>query len=104
MENPIVNGIFVFILGLAIVFLGMLIIVICVSICGKLLSVKDKKDSVVKQEEKVEVVQEPVVSEVSESNEIPTHIKAAIVAAITAYYFESQQSKCDFIVKKIRRF
>jgi sodium pump decarboxylase gamma subunit len=103
MDNPIINGIFVFVLGLAIVFLGMLIIVICVSLCGKLLSAKDKKETQVKQEE-VQVVQEEVVNEVSESNEIPTHIKAAIVAAITAYYFESQQSKCDFIVKKIRRF
>lgn len=101
MENPIVNGIFVFILGLAIVFLGMLIIVICVSICGKLLNRKEDKPKV---KEEVQVVQEEVVSDVNETNEIPTHIKAAIVAAITAYYFESQQSKCDFIVKKIRRF
>ena len=101
MESPIVNGIFVFILGLAIVFLGMLIIVICVSICGKLLNRKEDKPKV---KEEVQVVQEEVVSDVNETNEIPTHIKAAIVAAITAYYFESQQSKCDFIVKKIRRF
>lgn len=100
MENPIINGIFVFVLGLLVVFLGMTIIILAVSACGKILSANSEKPKKVKEQVKVE---NPVVEETSESSEIPTHIKAAIVAAITAYYFESQ-SKCDFIVKKIRRF
>ena len=101
MEKPIIDGLFVFVLGLLIVFAGMTIIILAVSACGKILSANSEKPKKVKEEQ--EVVENPVMEETSSSSEIPTHIKAAIVAAITAYYFESQ-SKCDFIVKKIRRF
>ena len=95
METPLANGLFVFILGLLVVFAGMLIIVLAVQLCGKILN---------KPKEKVKDVKaEVAVQPVAQANEeIPPHIKAAIVAVITAYYFENK-SKCDFVVKKIKR-
>lgn len=95
MDTPLGNGIFVFILGLLIIFLGMLIIVLAVSICGKVFS---KLEEAKKPVKKVEV--KPV--EAQNNEEIPTHVKVAIITAISAYYF-NQKSKCDFVVKKIKK-
>ena len=98
MDKPIVNGLFVFIIGMLVVFLGMIVIVSAVTICGKLMNKTTGKEKPAKEKA---VESKPVVTEQNE--EIPTHIKAAIVAAISAYYF-NQKSTCDFVVKKIRRF
>ena len=95
MDTPLGNGLFVFILGMLVVFAGMLIIVLAVQLCGNLIS-RPKKEV---KDVKVEVQPQPVNAE---SEEIPDHIKAAIVAVISAYYFESKSS-CDFVVKKIKR-
>ena len=99
MDNPVINGLFVFILGMVVIFLGMIVIVLAVTVCGKLMN---KTTDAPKKEE---LKPEPVVTEtvVEKDEEIPTHVKAAIVAAISAYYF-NQKSNCDFIVRKIRRF
>ena len=96
MENPVINGLFVFLLGMIVVFFGMIIIITAVTICGKVFSVTKEKP-----QKKVEA---PVVEEVkpTESEEVPEHVKVAIIAAISAYYFDAQ-SKCDFVVKKIKR-
>ena len=95
MDTPLGNGLFVFILGLLVVFAGMLIIVLAVQLLGKVMN-KPKKEV---KDVKVEVQPQPVNTA---SDEIPDHIKAAIVAVISAYYFESKSS-CDFVVKKIKR-
>ena len=95
MDTPLGNGLFVFILGLLVVFAGMLIIVLAVQLLGKVMN-KPKKEV---KDVKVEVQPQPVNTP---SDEIPDHIKAAIVAVISAYYFESKSS-CDFVVKKIKR-
>ncbi len=100
MDKPIVNGLFVFVIGILVVFLGMIIIVTAVSICGKLMNKATDKAKEKPVKEKV-VETKPAVTEQNE--EIPTHVKAAIVAAISAYYF-NQKSNCDFVVRKIRRF
>ena len=60
MENPIINGLFVFVLGLLIVFTGMTIIILAVSACGKILSANSEKPKKVKEQVKVE---NPVVEE-----------------------------------------
>ena len=95
MDTPLGNGLFVFILGLLVVFAGMLIIVLAVQLLGKVMN-KPKKEV---KDVKVEVQPQPVNTA---SDEIPDHIKASIVAVISAYYFESKSS-CDFVVKKIKR-
>lgn len=96
MDTPLGNGLFVFILGVLVVFLGMLIIVLSVTICGKIMN---KPTEEKKEEVKVEVASEPAPIQ---NEEIPDHIKAAIVAVISAYYFD-RKSTCDFKVKKIKR-
>ncbi len=96
MNTPLGNGIFVFVLGLLIVFLGMLIIVVSVTLCGKFIGKnKTQKANPKKFEDNGEIVK-------NQSEEISPEIKAAIVAVISAYYFETK-STCDFVVKKIKR-
>ncbi len=99
MDNPIINGLYVLILGVLVIFVGMLIIIIAVSISGKILGMSKKPEE--KEEKPIKV--QPVADAPAQTEEIPAHIKAAIIAAISAYYFNSQ-SKCDFVVKKIKRF
>ena len=98
MDTPLGNGLFVFVLGLLVIFLGMLVIVFSVTICGKIINkpIKIKKEEV-KVETKLESAPAPI-----ESDEFPDHIKAAIVAVISEYYFD-RKSTCDFKVKKIKR-
>ena len=98
--EPVPGGLYTFVLGLLVVFLGITIIVIFVSIAGKIFSSSKTKEPKVKVEKPVvvEKVEAPV-----DNGEVPDHIKVAIVAAITAYY-EEAKSNCDFGVKKIRRF
>ena len=99
MDTPLANGLFVFVLGLLVVFLGMLIIVISVTVCGKLMNKSTKTEN--KQQVEVKVAPQPT-QVVAKTEEIPAHVKAAIVAVISAYYFETK-SNCDFVVKKIKR-
>ena len=101
-ENiPWLNGLLVFIIGLLIVFLGIVIIVLFVQLAGKIFN---KTETTVTTEETVTEETEEVVEEaVEESDDIPTNIKLAIIAAVTSYYFSESKPKCDFIVKKIKR-
>ena len=98
--DPVPSGLYTFVLGMLVVFLGIAIIVVFVSIAGKIFSV-EKKQKVKTEPKKAEVKEEPVIVETDD--EVPEHVKVAIVAAITAYY-EEAKSNCDFVVKKIRRF
>ena len=98
----VLGGLYTFVLGMVVIFLGITIIVLFVALAGKILN-KSEDSKEVKQPK---VEEKPVVEtvvEVADDSEIPDHIKVAIVAAITAYY-EEAKSNCDFIVKKIRRF
>ncbi len=100
-NSPALNGIFIFIIGLLVVFLGMCVIVLFVSLAGKFFN-KDNKTTKVEEPIKVEeVVDEPIT--MVDDGDIPEDIKVAIIAAITSYYFSATKSKCDFIVKKIKR-
>ena len=98
MDSALANGLFVFVLGLLVVFFGMIIIILAVSLFGKILSAKDNKVQPPKTEPKVETA--PAVAE----DEVSEEVKAAIVAAITAYYFNAKSKPCDFVVKRIKRF
>ena len=95
-------GLLTFILGLLVTFFGITVIVVFVTLAGKIFNrtVKEPKAKVEKKEVKVEAVKEE-----TQSDEIPDTVKAAIIAAISAYYFveEGSKSKCDFVVKRIKR-
>ncbi len=93
-------GLFVFILGLVVVFFGIIVIVLVVSIIGAIMKRKSNKP---KTEKPVAVAKAPQA--VQASADVDDKVKAAIVAAITAYYFaeNSSNSNCEFVVRKIKR-
>ena len=99
-QDSLVWGGFTFLLGVIVVFLGMAVLVLAVSGMGmamkKFYKIKSEKSKPTKT---VEVTK---IAEQEESNEIPEHVKVAIVAAIAAYYADSGV-KNEFKVKKIKR-
>ena len=98
--EKLTQGLLTFFIGVFVVFLGITIIVVFVTLAGKVFSsTKEKKVKETKKQVEVKQTQEVVVS-----NEIPTHVKLAIIGAISAYYFENQKSNCEFVVKKIKRY
>ena len=100
--SEVAGGLYTFVLGMVVVFLGIAIIVLFVTLAGKVFNANDNKKETKQPKAEVKPVVE-TVEEVADNGEIPDHIKVAIVAAITAYY-EEAKSNCDFVVKKIRRF
>ncbi len=97
-------GVIGFALGMAIVFLGILVLIISITLMGKIMNKANKVAEAKKQQEaeKVAVVETVAIEE--NNDELTDEIKAAIVAAISAYYFgESSTKTCEFKVKKIKR-
>ena len=84
-------------LGTAIVFFGIIILILAITIIGKIINAKKEKP-----EEEKRVVQAPPAPAPVVEQGIPEHVKVAIMAAIYAYYSENQE-KCEFTVKKIIR-
>lgn len=87
-------GLFVFLLGLLIVFLGMTVIVLVITVIGKIMKASDKKKN-------AKVATAPVIVNETFSDD-DGRICAAIIAAISAYYF-SENNNCEFKVKRIKR-
>ena len=88
-------------MGLVVVFVGMVIIILSVMLAGKVISkASAKKTDKPSKSSEVAPAAEPAKSD---NGEIPLEVKAAIVAAISAYYFTESEKKCDFVVKKIKR-
>ena len=99
-QESLVWGGFTFLLGVLVVFLGMTVLVLAVSAMGMAMKNFDKiKTEKSKPTKTVELTK---ISEESSSEEIPEHVKVAIVAAIAAYYADSGV-KNEFKVKKIKR-
>lgn len=91
-------GVFTFVLGMLIVFGGMIVLVLVVSAVAKVMTAKKaKKDA----EEEKESVTETAVEEVSDDG-IPESVRVAIIAAVLAYY-EGEGVKNEFVVKKIKK-
>ncbi len=102
LNSVIQDGALTFLLGLIVTFGGIAIIVVFLSLAGKLFNVSsgDKRPEV--KEVKVEKVIEPAPTK--NDDEVPEHVKVAIISAIMAYYDKNEpKSKCDFIVRRIRR-
>jgi len=94
-------------IGFVVVFVGILIIIGIIWLVGLImrktnnLEFLKKKGKKAKAEEKKPVDSAAVATEISDG-EIPAEVKAAIIAAIMAYY-DGQQQKCEFTVKRIKR-
>ena len=93
-------GLFVFVMGLLVVFFGISVIVLVISIIGTIM--KKKKDRPVKTETETSAVAPVVTHNDSSDEEEQARIRAAIVAVLTAYYFD-KGSNCEFRIKKIKR-
>ena len=99
-QDSLVWGGFTFILGILVIFLGMTVLVLAVSGMGMAIKKFDKiKAEKSKPTKTVEIAKIP---EQTDSEEIPEHVRVAIVAAIAAYYADSGV-KNEFKVKKIKR-
>lgn len=90
-------------IGFLVVFVGIILIIAIIWLIGLLMRKTNnlafltnigKKKKKKEETEKVEAV--------SETDEIPDEVKAAIIAAIMAYYSQ-EKPKCEFKVKRIKR-
>ena len=98
--QPWQTGLFTFLLGLLVTFLGMAILVLCVSGIGKLLSIKDEKKA------KTPVTLPDLSEErpvVISDDDVPEEVKVATIAAISAYYDSQPVQNNEFVVRKIKR-
>ena len=97
------SGGFTFLLGMLVVFGGMIILVLCVAAFGKAAEgIANKLEKNASKEKQTPEENVPQVTALSSSDEIPEDIKVAIVAAIAAYY-ETSGSKNEFTVRKIKK-
>ena len=98
LNSTVQDGLLTFVLGMLVTFLGIAVIIFFIKLLGYIIS-KPTDNKEVKET----IKSEPVVEEVK-SNDLPLQVKAAIIAAITAYYYNAEPTKkCDFVVKKIKR-
>ena len=85
-------------IGFAVVFLGITLLIIVVWLVGKVMN-RNTINTQVKQPVVNTVVQEVAVAE---NNDINEETVAVIMAALTAYY-QTNHPKCEFTVKRIKR-
>ena len=96
------TGLFTFVLGLCVVFLGMIIIVVSVTAAGKVIHGKEAKKEAKPVKEVPTSVEAPTAPVVEEG--IPEHVRVAIIAAIAAYYESGNaQPNHEFKVRKIKK-
>ncbi|MBE5744553.1 MAG: hypothetical protein E7355_00245 [Clostridiales bacterium] len=88
-------------LGFLVVFVGITLLIFVVWLVGKIINKVSNVQSNLKNEKAAEV-QKPNTAIAMDSEEISEETVAAITAAIMAYYQE-QQSKCEFTVKRIKK-
>ena len=91
-------------IGFAVVFLGIAFLIFIVWLVGKLMDKATNKTVPVKKEEKVELTKptETMQELAVASDEISEETVAVIMASLMAYY-EKNNSKCEFVVKRIKR-
>lgn len=92
-------------LGFLVVLSGIIVLIFCVWLIGKIMSSAKggsvKAPTAVKTESKPEPKPQAVATEASD--EISDETIAVIMAAIAAYY-EKNNPKCEFTVKRIKKF
>lgn len=92
-------------IGFIVVFVGIIIIIGIIWLVGLIMRKTNNLEFLTKRREKKVKSGKPEQtseSAATESDEIPAEVKAAIVAAIMAYYQENED-KCQFTVKRIKR-
>lgn len=94
-------------IGFLVVFVGIALIIFIIWLVGLIIRKTDNLAFLTKKKKKPKAAtgeeQAVKAAEGAESSdEIPDEVKAAIIAAIMAYY-EEKQEKCQFTVKRIKR-
>jgi sodium pump decarboxylase gamma subunit len=87
-------------LGFLIVFLGIAFLIFVIWAIGKLVPALEAKTKKTKVEAKP--IQEEIKPQSVEEDELSDEVIAVITAAIAAYY-QKENKKCDFTVKRIKR-
>jgi sodium pump decarboxylase gamma subunit len=87
-------------LGYLIVFLGIAFLILVIWAIGKLVPALETKTKKVKVEAKP--VQKEIKPQTSVQDELSDEVIAVITAAIAAYY-QQENKKCEFTVKRIKR-
>ena len=85
-------------IGVAVVFAGILILIGLLYLVGYIIR-KVEKSNVSLFKKKGAVVEDGAPAG---SEEVPDEVKAAIVAAVMAYY-RAEKPQCEFVVKRIKR-
>lgn len=88
-------------IGFLVVFLGIIIIILIIWLIGLLMR-KTNNLEFLTQIGKKKKTPSAEVAEAPANDEVPDEVKAAIVAALMAYY-SKEQPKCEFKVKRIKR-
>ena len=90
-------------IGFVIVFMGIVIIIAVIWLIGLLMRKTNNLAFLTEIGKKKKAQPESVQPQIAApDDEISDEVKAAIVAALMAYY-ESEQPKCEFKVKRIKR-
>jgi len=95
-------------IGFVVVFIGIAIIIGIIWLVGLLMRKTNNLEFLTKKREKT--IKKSVENSAdgqngalsSDTDDVPDEVKAAIVAAIMAYY-EEREEKCQFTVKRIKR-
>ena len=90
-------------IGFAVVFAGIVVIICIIYLLGFIL----KKTNNLEFLSKIKFKRKPaetvaVTPEIADDGEVPDEVKAAIIAAIMAYYSD-KKPECEFRVKRIKR-
>lgn len=98
-QAPIGEAALYALLGYLLVFFGIVFLILVVWAVGKLMTMLEQKAATPKQPE---AVPQPEIVETSTEDEISDEVVAVITAAIAAYY-QKENKKCEFTVKRIKR-
>lgn len=105
--NGIGEALIYALIGFAVVFLGIVLIIFIIWLIGLILrktnnlaflsklNIKNRFKKKGQTVEQVQIAQK-------EEDVIPDEVKAAIIAAVMAYY-DSEKPECEFIVRRIKR-
>lgn len=85
--------------GFVVTFIGVIILIFFVWLCGKIIN-----SAAMRTKKKPKAQEAPAAPPVAAEGEgaLDEHIRVAIIAAVAAYY-ASENSTCEFKVKRIKR-
>lgn len=97
-------GVFTFVLGVLVVFAGMLVLVLCVSLVAKAMEGGKKKDAAKESSEDDEPEEVLPVEAAAETEEVTDEkTRVAVIAAVLAYLSANGGAQNEFVVKKIKK-